>query len=534
MKTQQQGFVLLSVLILTTISTLVAFSALNETRLQEQIGGNQQKELNARMKAEKGIFDSFDHIATANDSGSTLEDIKSGLGNITDDHYEILTPVISGKTLSFISKGTYHGATAYLEAQISLSSGINLFENGVVACDGITLSGSGQIDSYDSSNGAYDSSNFNRNANVATINANADVTLSGASPIYGNVTVNGDFASTGSASLAGDVSAVGDVNMSGGVGPIDRVTGDINAGGNMTLNGTIPIGGDVNVVGDFNYSKASSSTIGGDLTHGGSFTGPNWIDDHSGLANSINNATPTAPSVPSQSCDPADIATQLSGISGFTSNGDMTTAHWQTADSPYEFKPGTVEMFNSSATDYKDIKTAQDQDLMGESMQVHVFDDFTLKNGEVNVSGGDVVIVVKGDFTTAGNPSSINIEAGSSLTIMVEGKVNVGSGSDITASGSLTSNGKPPVSIFSAYESKNNSDKGVVINGAGDMYASVYAPLTHVDVGASGDLMGALRGKTVVVDGAGGMHYDEALGNVSTPIGDSVAKFASLHYHYPD
>lgn len=51
-RSKQQGFVLISVLIITTISTFVALSAIGENRLQERIAGNQAKEINARAKAE--------------------------------------------------------------------------------------------------------------------------------------------------------------------------------------------------------------------------------------------------------------------------------------------------------------------------------------------------------------------------------------------------------------------------------------------------------------------------------------------------
>ena len=46
----QQGYVLITVLIITIIATLVAFGGISENRLQEQIGGNQQKEIEKKAK----------------------------------------------------------------------------------------------------------------------------------------------------------------------------------------------------------------------------------------------------------------------------------------------------------------------------------------------------------------------------------------------------------------------------------------------------------------------------------------------------
>ncbi|RJG48476.1 pilus assembly PilX N-terminal domain-containing protein [Motilimonas pumila] len=514
MKTQQHGFVLLSVLILTTISTLVAFSALNETRLQEQIGGNQQKELNARLLAEKEVFDAFKYFETnKNLNGYPIKDVSAdGRGS---------TLLTTADANVIVGYGKFDGAKAYFKAKLTSSGAINLFESGVVACDGIALSGSGHIDSYDSRNGPYSQNNKNNNASVQTINANADITLSGDSPIYGNVTANGKFTSTGSASLDGSVTAAGDISIKGGSGSGDRVTGDVMSYGSMILDDWIPMGGDISVKDAFNgITRDKIDEL------------PNHVSFH--------DLDPDQNPSFSSSCDPADIATQLAGIASLKGANGQTppkvdTTAWYSGkgNQPIQYTPDNGQYYDKSSKQFQDIP-AITTELMGEEVQAIVIESLTLKNDSIHISGGDVVLVVQGDFKTAGSPANITIESGSSLTIITESKVDIGSSANITADATLSDNNKPPFTIYSAYESTGDSDTGVKMNGATDMYASVYAPLTHIDINASGDMMGAVRGKTVDLSGDGGMHYDEALGTVETPIGEGKAAIASMYYHYPE
>ena len=520
----QQGYVLITVLIITIIATLVAFGGISENRLQEQIGGNQQKEINARMLAEKGVFEAFSYIKTAD---ASVESIKNSIvGAISTQDYTISDPVVSGDMLSFISTGHFRGAIAYLKADINVSGLQNIFEDAVIGCEGIDLSGSGKIDSYHSAKGQYGGSNVNNKASVTTINSGANLNLSGASPIHGDINVNGNFSSTGSSELTGKVSATGNITISGG--GKNRLTGDFSAGGNLDLGAGLSIGGNGSVVGDINYRP--DSKINGSLTFGGKDKSGG---DVSKLASSVFNHDPLIPAFNAPPCDPMDIADKMKDFSSFASNGVMDTNHWETASRSYQFTPGKAEMYDKKATNYITEKAAQNLDILGDKTPVHVFDSLSLQNGQINVSGGDVVLVIKGDFTTSGGGPRIDIAKGSSLTLYIEGKVNIGSSGQVVAQGSVTSSGKPPFSVFSSYTSKNANDYGVALAGATDMYASVYAPLGNVKVTGSGDILGALRGKKVAISGAGGMHYDEALAGVGIKTGQKTTAFASLQYYYP-
>ncbi len=524
---QQQGYVLVTVLIVTIVATLVAFGGIAENRLQEQIGGNQQKEVNARMLAEKGIFKSFTYIKTQSDLDTPLANISNGISGLSEaGEFTLKSVNLNGTLLSFVSEGTYQGAVAYLNAKINVDDKRAIFEDGVVGCDGIDLSGSGKIDSYNSKNGQYGDANNAHNASVMTINSNADISLGGNAPIYGDINVNGNFSSTGSSELIGNVNAVGNIDISGGGN--NRLTGDFTAGGNLKVAG-LEIGGNGTVGGNIDYH--SDTKINGNLTYAGNDLAGG---DQSSLAQSVlKDPNLFLPDFSAPPCDPMNIATQMAGFSDFTSNGDMNTNHWETANRAYEFKPTTAEMYDRKADGNVVEKAAQELDILGDPTQVHVFDNLAVHNGKISISGGDVVLVVKGDFYTSGGGPRIDIAAGSSLTIFIEGKVNIGSEGQVVAHGSITDSGKPPLTIYSSYESARDNDVGISLAGATDMYASVYAPKSHVNVTGSGDILGALRGKTVEISGAGGMHYDEALADLAVKTNVKNTAFASLHYYYP-
>ena len=53
---KQSGFTLIKVMLMSTMASVVVFGALKETVIQERLTGNFQKDMNARLLAEKGVF----------------------------------------------------------------------------------------------------------------------------------------------------------------------------------------------------------------------------------------------------------------------------------------------------------------------------------------------------------------------------------------------------------------------------------------------------------------------------------------------
>ena len=150
---QQNGFVLVSVLIITTITTMLAFSQLSENRLQERIAGSQQKEIKARLAAEKGMLDAFDFIAQENAANTSNGDIKTGLndtpytnaGNVST----LQDIVLVNNIFTFTSKGLYEGAVSYLKTSIeAIQVNQSIFDNAIVGCESVSVWGNGFVDAF--------------------------------------------------------------------------------------------------------------------------------------------------------------------------------------------------------------------------------------------------------------------------------------------------------------------------------------------------------------------------------------------------
>ncbi|MEI8706905.1 DUF7305 domain-containing protein [Pseudoalteromonas sp. B62] len=82
-----------------------------------------------------------------------------------------------------------------------------------------------------------------------------------------------------------------------------------------------------------------------------------------------------------------------------------------------------------------------------------------------------------------------------------------------TPDNGVTDQGKP---VFSIYSSYNGNDTGIEFSGGTrELYAVIYAPLTKVKVTSAVGFKGSILGDTVIVSGAGGIHFDTALNEAS-------------------
>lgn len=126
----------------------------------------------------------------------------------------------------------------------------------------------------------------------------------------------------------------------------------------------------------------------------------------------------------------------------------------------------------------------------------------------VNVAGGDVVLVIDGDFITGNGGNNINgsvvIDDDSSLTVFVGGKVSLGSNVKMPVTQTFSSSDRPTFSIFSSYESDG---VGVNVDGGGRVVANIYAPYTKASINSGGNLFGSVRAKFVDVSGDGAIVY---------------------------
>ncbi|WP_193755595.1 pilus assembly PilX N-terminal domain-containing protein [Psychromonas sp. psych-6C06] len=535
---------LISVLIITTISTFVALSAIGENRLQERIAGNQAKEINARAKAEQGVFDSYQFIKQQQNNDKTLAQIKSLISGQSEVGHYLLSADFgaTANTLLITSKGQYHGATAYLKAEVLIENGTAALGNGgaVVACDGVSLTGGGLIDSFDSRNGSYSALSATSNADVVSING--DVGIHGGTNLKGDLTVNGTITQSGSTTIGGDINASKDLNLAQAT-----VHGNVSVGQNATIMGgsigklTDPDSGNVNITGNFKLNDSATTT--GALNYAGNLTKQYDSYDIAMFSGTVNDASPVAPMMASHKCNEKDIANAMPTTTSGHVKSNLSTAHGGEL-AQLEFSEMSAQVFDETNTTNELVTvypTSLTSELWQGSKEVYVFDSVKMKNTMVTITG-DVTIMVKGELTTTGGETGFRFNDGdtnSSLTILSEGTVDIGSDTSVFANAVVDSvNKKVPLTIYSSYESKgNNANKNAVfLDGAANMYAKVYAPLGRVEYAASGAMMGALEGKYIDISGAGAIHFDEALKHVGQESSNSqdITKFAAIYYHYPN
>ncbi|ABM04935.1 hypothetical protein Ping_3248 [Psychromonas ingrahamii 37] len=391
---KQKGFVLVSVLIITTITTMLAFSQLKTNSLQERMAGNQQKEINARLAAEKGIFKGFDDIK----SGGTTEQMLSDLNDFASDEdkdYSFSSLDSYGNNLfALVSTGKFGGATAHLKAVIKSPEG-----DAIIACESVNVSGNGSIE--------------------------GDVTV-----IEGNATFSGN------GSIAGYVTASG------------SVTG---------------------VPEDY-YSVISRAELG--------------------------------------ECNPLGITGEIA---------DMAT---QVTITPNDYATSTYTSFDGVNAAGGVAPVALD--VLGQSKNVYVFNNFNTGQGaqkEVVITG-DVTLYIKNNMTTKN--TIFTLADNSSLTIFIEGKMDIETGSDIFSDQSVSAHGKAPLTVYSS----NNTYDAVTLSGNGEIYMNLYAPLGTIAYNGNGNIMGALRGEVVDISGGGDIHYDQGLGE--------PASYCAIYYYYPE
>lgn len=400
------------------------------------------------------------------------------------------------------------------------SGGGSPFQGAVVGCEGVNMTGSGVIDSYDSRISPYQAHLRGRAAHVQTVAPGATVSLTGAAPIYGNVTSTGAVSATGSARVIGDIHASGDVNLeasavyegdvraAGNVRVSNTATiyGSVSANGSATFTNVSTVRGDVHAGGDIRFTNGGK--VNGDAAAGGTVRGVDWTTNVLGRtierAGPVNNLP-----VEAEECDPLGIEAVIGQFSSIATGPAMNINAW-----PYwtwQIGPAGIRQQHVDSKAWRNVSEypAHAVELFGENTTLIRTSKLSVSSsGALHVSGGHVVLLVDGDFEYLGGGSGWRVDEGSSLTILVRGKVHVGSSQSTTTSG-----GVPPINIFSAYRNSGNNpwNAGVRVTGAGRLDATIYAPFSDVGVVGSGALYGSVRGRAVSVTGAGGIHFDEAL-----------------------
>ncbi|MBB1417178.1 hypothetical protein H5187_07795 [Pseudoalteromonas sp. SG44-1] len=595
MAKKQSGFTLVTVLILTSMASIVVLNSLRENIIQERMSGNFQKKINSRLLAEKGVFEEAKLLQQAFSDDKTLDidgliaatGTASGRGLIGEDAtYNASISKNAAGELEIISLGERYGGDAQsnLVARFGFTPGKggSVFKNAIVGCEGVSLSASGRIDSYDSSKGDYDPDKAEAGAVIGTVYKDKDVTLSGASTIWGSVHATGSITFSGSSPITGTLRANNhitiDSNFTVSTDPVlpdgfpldTAVGGDVlSAGGVTWRQGKIL--GVVRANKDLNFPNNSASTVlenrnndGLDVLYGGKLNAKDLAPhlEQGGIPYSDPryNVSPNVELVPFQDpdnftagqtqCDSINITTVVDGLVD-PSGENIIVKHGSStlvSDKPetrviYELTPEIAQSKIENQGDYvwekwlgaRPATLNYTLNTIENVVDVKVLKagNFSLNNGILKVAGGDVTLIVNGHFMMEG-ASEIHIAQGSSLSLYVNGKVKLkASPGSITMKHGLTKTGKPVFSIYSSNEQAN----GIDIDADANLYAAIYAPKTDVKVVANGGFSGSIRGKTVSASGKGGIHHDSNLANISSGGGsafDGKLVFLGWSYKVPE
>ena len=236
-KTKQGGFTLITLLILSTMASIVVLNSLKDNTIQERLSGNYQKQINARLMAEKGIFTTYNTLADnfSENPDATLLELSEGVtltgnaDNMTDTGYTVTAPSGTLEGIKVGSDGNRNEGKKTLNAvfakQGSQTSQSSPFANGVVGCDGVSVQGGGTVNSYDSRvsdwNGGAGATN---NATVRTLESDGNIKL------IGNAIITGHVLSTNSIEFGGSATVTGNVQTNGSIDGLFRT----NFGGNIT------------------------------------------------------------------------------------------------------------------------------------------------------------------------------------------------------------------------------------------------------------------------------------------------------------
>lgn len=576
---KENGFTLIAVMILLTMTSVIVLSSLRDNIIQERLTGNYQKKMNARLVSEKGIFDTHKRVleelnrnpvATLNQLiNDTLGENRYVTGQAQTENMSYATQlgVNASGLLELSSDGKRFEGANNTVALFKLNKGgtASTFGSAIIGCEGVGLGASGRIDSYDSNQGSYDANTAAANSSVTTIHHNADILLNGDANIWGSVAATGSiYIESGSTRVFGDAHANHDIVINAGPGTPDIPAGfdsDITVGGDVLAIGNVKliqnqVGGVIRTMGNLHLSNNAEAKVRnqndngldvmyrGELTFAGNMLPLQYSQNEVPYSDASFNQSPNVPEVPEVdpnnlpddhdpqdpaiNCDPIGISDVISEYQDSTVS-DLTLTRGETL---YEMTPagGTiVSGWQSWMGAEPQTLSSYDESLPnGKLVNMIKVKNFKVNGGGFKVSGGDVFLFVDGDFTLGTSGTTIfEIEPGSSLTIYVTGKTTIKQ--PITSEQGLSDTGVPVFSVYSSYEGTD----GVVIDSTGSLYAAIYAPKTEAKINASGGLMGSVRAKTVSLSGKTGIHYDTRLGevgNVTTCCGTTSLEFIGWRY----
>lgn len=393
------------------------------------------------------------------------------------------------------------------------------FQHPVVGCEGVSSGGGSTISSYRSSEGDWNGQpgSFSENDTplIRTTSDNANVVLGGNEQIHGGIEALGSVTLNGSSQVFGSIRANRTIYLNAGGG---RVRGNAESLSDIIFGNSARVDGTVIAMGDVRLNNSAAS-VGEGIYAGSEITSsrkdiPGHIDQNN-RANFYQRSDVSLNRVEKQPCDSVGFAgNSLSEEinryqNELTSLGNITVG--ASPNVKWKFTPQQIERYDETHNIDRWVAHASPQlsTLFSESTPIYRVNNLRLTSSpSLRVSGGDVVIIVDGNFTMGGGGPGLVIDADSSLTVFVAGKTDFGSVLNMPAENSVNSNGKATFSLFSGY---TGSDTGVSFSSSNRVVANVYAPYANVSVNSGAGFFGSVKGRSISVSGSGSIVYDELL-----------------------
>lgn len=569
---QQQGAALVIVMALLSGALMLGMSGMQSALIDERLAGNYRASVQAQMTAENTTSSLADlqnsdrrneYLSSLinSDEFSTIGDIKNLRGSEVeallrdgaldgffkqllpsnydelseDDKNTIRNALVENFVLRFerlennqiaISalddglRRNARGQSSLIYALGEDSSGSPMpFQSPIVGCEGVTSGGGSTISSYRSSEGSWSGQPGSFAENdiplIRTTAEKANVVLGGNEQIHGGIHALGSVTLNGSSQVFGSILANQTINLNAGGG---RVRGNVESLRDIIFDSSTRVDGFVRAMRHVRFQSWSASVGRGIYSGGNIISSRNPASDHideSNRANFFQRSDVLVNKVEEQLCDSLRFTDNTLNEeitryrSELTTIGNITVGAYPNAE--WRFTPQKIERYDQTWNVNRWVTHASPESntLFGDQTAIYRMNTLNLTGSpSLTVSGGDVVIVVDGDFTMGGGGPGLVINPDSSLTVFVSGRIDFGSVLNMPESNSINSRGKPTFSLFSGY---NGSDTGVNFSSSNRVVANVYAPYAHVSVNSGAGFFGSVKGRSVNVSGSGSIVYDELL-----------------------
>ena len=574
MKQQQKGAALFVVMALLSASTVVGMTAMQSSLVDERLAGNFRSSVQAQMTAENTLSSLVNPVNAANRNDflgqlvanpQLLEETEGKLtGNAIsqllqagtlDQFIEDLLPAnfdeleeeeqrqlkeellanlelqfelnAEEQTVTITSRDRGLRNNASRDSSLTYSYLISQstpapFISAIIGCEGVRSDGGSTIGSYRSDEGRWSGEPGTFAAQdiplVRSTQEGANIVLGGNERIHGGIEARGMVTLNGSSQVFGSIKSNDSIYLNAGGG---RVRGDVSSLHDVVFGSSARVDGKVTAFRDVRLNNWSASVGEGIYAGRNIISNRQPASDHIDQQNRGNfyaQSNVSLSEVEASSCDELDFSTRslaeevLRYQNELTPQGDITVGSYPNVQ--WRFTPNVIQRYDETwnVKRWVDHALPENNTSFGETSKVYRVGNLRLTSSPLlRVSGGDVVLVVDGDFTMGGGGAGLVIDSDSSLTVFVSGRIDFGSVLNMPISNAVNQNGKPTFSLFSSYD---GTGTGVNFSSSNRVVANVYAPYTSVSINSGSGFFGSVRGKSVVVSGNGSIVYDERLAEV--------------------